>query len=219
MADNINVDPGTGVGAVPVATDDVSGVQYQVIKMATGGNGVATPVSTTAPIPTELRTSAGVAATYGAGAVDSGTLRVSMAGQTPLGRAAAGASDAVVLSNEDFALIQTPIDNSLGANRTIAGGSEYQYVAASQTDTLLGSTGVAGDYLETLICVVSTAATSQVQIKDGNGTARIVLPNAVGGGIGTYPISLGIKCTAATTPGWRITTAAGVAVLATGNFT
>src|SRR5580765_5925244 len=51
MADNINVDPGTGVGAVPVATDDVGGVQYQVIKIVTGADGVATPLSNAAPIP------------------------------------------------------------------------------------------------------------------------------------------------------------------------
>lgn len=95
-------------------------------------------------------------------------------------------------------------------------GDEYETVAASQTTQALGATGATGDFLEGLICIVSTAATSQVQIKDGAGTAITVLPNAVGGGVGTYPIPLGITSTAGA---WQITTAAGVAVLAVGSFT
>ena len=96
---------------------------------------------------------------------------------------------------------------------------EYETVAASQTDQMLGATGAVNDYLEGLICVVATAATSQVQIKDGNGSAITVLPNNVGGGVGTYFVPLGLACIAATTPGWKISTAAGVTVIATGNFT
>ena len=106
----------------------------------------------------------------------------------------------------------TQVDSS-GA--TLASG-EYETVAAGQTDQVLGATGAAGDYLEGLICVVSTAATSQVQIKDGGGSAITVLPNAVGGGVGTYSIPIGLKSLAGA---WKITTAAGVSVIAVGNFT
>ena len=162
MVDNIDVDPGTGVGKKPVATDDVSGVQYQVIKLAIGGDGVANFASTSTPLPVSL-----------------GTATVS----------------------------------------ATSGGFEYETVAASQTDQVMGATGAVGDYIEGLVCVVSTAATSQVQIKDGNGSAITVLPNAVGPGVGTYYVPLGLKCIAATTPGWKITTAAGVSVIATGDFT
>lgn len=42
MADNIDVTPGTGK---TVATDDVSGVQYQRVKIDIGGDGVSTPVT------------------------------------------------------------------------------------------------------------------------------------------------------------------------------
>jgi len=100
--------------------------------------------------------------------------------------------------------------------RARSAGSQYETVAASQTDQSLGATGAAGDYLEMLICVVATAATSQVQIKDGAGSAITVLPNAVGGGVGTYPIPIGLVSTGGA---WKVTTAAGVSVLATGNFT
>lgn len=96
---------------------------------------------------------------------------------------------------------------------------EYETVAASATDQILGATGGVGDYLEGLLCVVATAATSQVQIKDGNGSAITVLPNAVGAGVGTYFVPIGLLTVNATTPGWKITTAAGVSVIGTGKFT
>lgn len=110
-------------------------------------------------------------------------------------------------------------DKTLISERVIAGGSQYETVAASQTDQILGATGAAGDYVEGLICVVATAATSQVQVKDGNGSAITVLPNAVGAGVGTYYVPLGLICINATTPGWKVTTAAGVSVVGTGRFT
>lgn len=95
------------------------------------------------------------------------------------------------------------------------GHYEYETVAAGQTDQALGATGGAGDFLEGLLCVVSTAATSQVQIKDGAGSAITVLPNAVGGGIGSYYVPINARSASGA---WSVTTAAGVEVFATGNF-
>lgn len=40
MADNLDVDPGTSILKQPVATDDISGVQYQRIKLIHGDDGV-----------------------------------------------------------------------------------------------------------------------------------------------------------------------------------
>lgn len=96
-----------------------------------------------------------------------------------------------------------------------SGGDEYEVVAASQTNVTLGTTGAAGDYIEGLLCVVSTAATSQVQLKDGSDTAFTVLPNNVGGGVGVYPVPLGMTSRAGA---WQLTTGAGVAVIACGDF-
>lgn len=107
-------------------------------------------------------------------------------------------------------------DKTLVSERVIAGGSQYETVAASQTDQALGATGATGDYLESLICVVATAATSQVQIKDGAGSAITILPNAVGAGIGTYILPVGLISLAGA---WKVTTAAGVSVIGTGRFT
>lgn len=97
-----------------------------------------------------------------------------------------------------------------------SGGGEYENVAAGATDQALGATGAAGDFLEGLLCVVSTAATAQVQIKDGAGSAITVFPNNPGGGVGAYYVPIKAKSTGGA---WKVTTAAGVAVLATGNFT
>ena len=92
----------------------------------------------------------------------------------------------------------------------------YETVAASQTDQVLGNVGAPGDYIDTLVCVVATAATAQVQIKDGGGNAITVLPNSPGGGVGTYTIPIHAKSQAGA---WKVTTGAGVSVIATGSFT
>lgn len=89
----------------------------------------------------------------------------------------------------------------------------YRTVAASQTDQVLGAGR--GDLLERLVVVVTTSATSQVQIKDGFGGSNIVVvPN--NHPVGAYTIEIGIRCQS---PGWRITTGAGVSVVAVGHFT
>lgn len=98
----------------------------------------------------------------------------------------------------------------------ISSNGEFETVAASQTDQVMGAAGAIGDVLASLICVVATAATAQVQIKDGAGSAITVLPNSPGGGVGTYTILLNLRSLAGA---WKITTGAGVSVIATGNFT
>ena len=49
MADNVAITAGSGT---TIATDDVSGVQYQRGKVAVGADGSATDVSSAAPMPT-----------------------------------------------------------------------------------------------------------------------------------------------------------------------
>mgnify|MGYP006921372712 CR=1 FL=1 len=98
----------------------------------------------------------------------------------------------------------------------VIGPGEYETVAASQTDQVLGSTGAAGDYLDKLIITVGTAATAAVSIKDGTGSAIPILANSPGGGIGVYVVPLGLKSLDA---GWKVTTGAGSTVIATGLFT
>ena len=106
-------------------------------------------------------------------------------------------------------------NQTLNVLETISGGSEYETVAASQTDQTLGATGAAGDFLSHLVIVVATAATAQVQIKDGAGSAITVFPNSPGSGVGTYIVTLGLKSTAGS---WKVTTGAGSSVIACGLF-
>jgi hypothetical protein len=95
--------------------------------------------------------------------------------------------------------------------------TDYETVAASQSDQILGAVGAKGDVLERLIVTVATAATGTVSIKDGNGSAISV--TAANTPIGVYTVHIGARSTSATTPGWKITTGAGATVIAVGKFT
>lgn len=97
-----------------------------------------------------------------------------------------------------------------GGVPVVSGGNDWLWIDVSQTNTTLPST-VTGSYLEEVLCIVATPATSQVQIKDGSGTARTILPNAVAGGVGSYPVPLGL---ASKLGAWQISTGAGVTVIA-----
>jgi len=93
-------------------------------------------------------------------------------------------------------------------------GYQYETVAASQTAQVLGGSGAAGDYLHRLIVTVNTAATSTVTLTDGV-TAIPVVPANLGSGVGVLDIELDM---ASLTSGWKVTTGAGVTVVAVGQF-
>ena len=92
---------------------------------------------------------------------------------------------------------------------------QYEHVAVSQTNQVLGGTGAVGDYIHRLVCTVTTAATALVQIKDGSGATHTVLPNSPGGGVGVYNIELNAISRVGA---WQVTTGAGVEVFAVGVF-
>mgnify|MGYP003405068788 FL=1 len=91
--------------------------------------------------------------------------------------------------------------------------TDYETVAASQTDQVLGPVGAAGDVLEKLIVSVATAATSTVSIKDGSGSAIVI--TAANTPIGVYSVLIGARSTGGA---WKVTTGAGATVLAVGQF-
>ena len=146
-------------------------------------------------------------------------MRGRLAGTTPA-NGVENAQPVVVQSSGALNIFSTNgvdfVDVANGVAVVEQGQFDYETVAASQTDQVLGVTGATGDFLHQLIIVVSTAATAQVQIKDGSGSAITVFPNSPGGGIGTYTVELNIRSTSGA---WRVTTGAGVAVLAVGRFT
>jgi hypothetical protein len=95
---------------------------------------------------------------------------------------------------------------------------QYEHVAASSSAQVLGTAGAVGDYLHRIIITVSTAATAAVQIVDGTGTGILthtILPNSPGSGIGVYNVELNAV---SSNGAWKITTGAGVEVMAVGIF-
>jgi hypothetical protein len=96
-------------------------------------------------------------------------------------------------------------------------GSDYEAVAAGQTDQILGPNGRLGDVLERIIVSVGTAATGTCSIKDGDGAAIPI--TAANTPIGVYSVPIGAVAKNATTPGWKVTTGAGATALGVGRFT
>lgn len=96
-------------------------------------------------------------------------------------------------------------------------GTDYEAVAVSQTDQILGPNGRLGDQLERIIVTVAVAATGTCSIKDGNG-ADIPI-TAANTPIGVYSVPIGAVAKNATTPGWKVTTGAGATALGVGRFT
>lgn len=93
-------------------------------------------------------------------------------------------------------------------------GYQYETVAASQSLQVLGGSGAAGDYLHSLIVTVNTAATSGVTITDGAVNIAVV-PANVASGVGVIVLPMNM---ASLTSGWKVTTGAGVSVIAVGLF-
>ena len=98
MADNVILNAPTTVGST-IATDDVGGIQHQLVKVEFGGDGVATPVTVAAPLPTT-----DAAAEASVSSIDT---------KTPaLGQALAAASVPVVLTAAQITTL-TPIAGNL----------------------------------------------------------------------------------------------------------
>lgn len=95
--------------------------------------------------------------------------------------------------------------------------SEFETVAASQTDQMLGATGAAGDTLEGLLVIPSSTTVEAISIEYGSTNITVYAGGTVGADLKPFFIPLfGI---AAPSGGWEITTGAGCSVIAFGNFT
>ena len=95
----------------------------------------------------------------------------------------------------------------------------YEHVAASQSAQVLGPTGAVGDYLHRIVFTVTTGATGNVVIVDGTGAGILthtVLPASASVIPGVYNVELNIV---SANGAWKVTTGAGVEVMAVGIFT
>lgn len=99
----------------------------------------------------------------------------------------------------------------------IAGATDYETVAASQTDQMLGATGAIGDLLAGVLIIPATTSPGAVSIEDGATNIPIFTGGASSvTNLVPFFVPLGIKSVAG---GWEITTGANVAVIGVGNFT
>lgn len=112
------------------------------------------------------------------------------------------------------------VDNRLAEVNCLM-GPDYETVAASQTDQILGSTGAVGDWLDGILIVPATLSPGAVSIKDGDGSSITIF---TGGGasimtLHSFYAPFGAVCVNTATPGWKVTTGANVSVICVGSFT
>lgn len=109
---------------------------------------------------------------------------------------------------------------ALGVPLSIANVSSVTYntVAASVAAQVLGNTGAAGDYLGELLVVPASTSPGPISIQDGSGTTITVFAGGSNSISNLVPfgIPLGVKSKSGA---WKVTTGAGLSVVATGNFT
>jgi hypothetical protein len=147
-------------------------------------------------------------------------------------RKLAALSRPVTLSNEDFAAIDG-LETAVAATNTKldtlntavastvpspvqAKNPDYETVAASATDQVMGSAGAAGDYLSHVIIQPATTSPGNVIIKDG-ATTILTFPGGASSVTTLIPFMVPLGITAATS--WKITTGADVSAVGVGDFT
>jgi len=108
----------------------------------------------------------------------------------------------------------TPIDPR---RLTHLPGSEYEKVAASQTDQALGATGASGDLINGILVIPATTAPGAITLKDG-ATSILVFTGGTASVSNLVPflIPLGIRSVSGA---WSLTTGANVSCVAIGDFT
>lgn len=217
MADNVAITAGSGT---TVATDEIGGVNHQRVKISLGPDGTAND------------------AEAGAGAVDTGTMRVTLASDDPAVTALQVMDDwdesdrakvnpiagqAGVAANAGAAGANTQrvvLANDDPASVTLAdiGAGNYETVAASQTDQVLGAAGASGDYLVGVLIVPASTSPGAVSVKDGAGSAITVFAGGTDSVSNLVPffVPLGINSGAGA---WQVTTGANVSAIGVGNFT
>ncbi len=96
--------------------------------------------------------------------------------------------------------------------------ADYETVAASQTDQVMGAAGAVGDYLTGLLLVPASTSPGAVSIKDGSGSAITVFAGGSSSVSNLVPfaVPLGILSTSGA---WKVTTGSNISVIGVGNFT
>jgi len=205
----------------------------QESELLVDANGLLKVTATFSPSGTQdtnLTQVAGSSVTAGAGAVAAGTLRITQASDSPeisaLGAQAdaawaSGSGSIIAILKGIFGRFASFFPASLGSKANSASlsvapsGLEYETVAASQTDQVLGATGATGDYLSHIVIQPAAVGAGTVTVKDNTtviftfttGTLSDLSPKTVP--FGAFSVS----------GAWKVTTGASVAVIGFGDFT
>jgi hypothetical protein len=197
MVDNVAITAGAGT---TVAADDISSVFYQRVKLALGADGVAND------------------AEAGAGAVDTGTMRVTLASDDPA-VAKLGTIDTDT-GNMDTKLGTIDTDTGVIAGDTTEIATRlaaaYETVAAAQTAQVLGGTGATGDYLAGVLVVPATTSPGNVIILD-NAVSITIFTGGASSVSNLVPFMIPVGAVSVS-GAWKVTTGSNVSVVAIGNF-
>lgn len=109
-----------------------------------------------------------------------------------------------------------PAGSAANPNYVISGGSEYETVAASQNDQILGSVGAVGDYFQGLLVVPATTSPGAISVKDGSGSAITLFAGGTVSDLKPFGIPFPAKSVSG---GWKVTTGTNVSVIGFGDFT
>lgn len=113
---------------------------------------------------------------------------------------------------------QVKLPNLDQTEMSIGAGIDYETVAASQTDQVMGATGAKGDYLASVLIIPGTTSPGAVQIKDGSGSAITIFTGGATSVVGLAPISVPIGATSLS-GAWKITTGTNVTAIGFGKWT
>lgn len=105
----------------------------------------------------------------------------------------------------------------MGADPRLLFNTDYETVAASQSDQVLGPVGGQGDILEALVIVPATTSPGAVQIKDGSGSAITVFTGGATSVADLKPFRIEIGARSRD-GAWKVTTGANVSAIGVGKF-
>lgn len=94
---------------------------------------------------------------------------------------------------------------------------DYETIAASQTDQVLGLSGAAGDYISSLLVIPATTSPGPVSIKDGSGSSITVFTGGASSVSNLVPFSIPLGMTS-TGGAWKVTTGSNVSAIGVGSF-
>jgi len=94
--------------------------------------------------------------------------------------------------------------------------TDYETVAASQTDQVLGPNGNKGDILESIVIIPETVAAGTISIKDGSVSVGNIFVTGTLSNLQPFTVFLGMR---SVNGGWKVTTGANVHCIGVGRFT